>query len=151
MDLVTKALRAGEGRKFKAYQKRVVANMKALASGLEKTGVRIVSGGTDNHLALVDMTPLNMSGKKAETALDRVGITVNKNMIPFDTRKALVTSGIRVGTAAVTTRGMGESEMAEIAALIGRALQATDDEAAQRAILRDVHALCARFPLYAGH
>ena len=125
--------------------------MKALAAGLEKTGVRIVSGGSDNHLGLVDLTPLNMSGKKAETALDKVGITVNKNMIPFDQRKALVTSGIRVGTAAVTTRGMNESEMAEIAALIGRTLQATDDEAAQQEILREVHALCARFPLYAGH
>jgi glycine hydroxymethyltransferase len=139
------------GDEFKAYQKRVVANMKALAAGLEKTGVRIVSGGSDNHLGLVDLTPLNMSGKKAETALDKVGITVNKNMIPFDQRKALVTSGIRVGTAAVTTRGMNEAEMAEIAALIGRTLQATDDESAQQDILRQVHALCARFPLYAGH
>jgi glycine hydroxymethyltransferase len=100
---------------------------------------------------LVDVTPLGLTGKIAEQSLDKSGITVNKNMIPFDQRKALVTSGIRVGTAAVTTRGMGETEMAEIASLIGQALQATDDEQAQREILRQVHALCARFPLYAEH
>jgi glycine hydroxymethyltransferase len=136
------------GEDFKAYQRQVVTNMKALAAGLEKTGVRIVSGGTDNHLALIDLTPINISGKKVETTLDAVGITVNKNMIPFDTRKALVTSGIRVGTAAVTTRGMGEAQMDEIAELIGRAFQVGDDEDAKAAIRRDVNALCARFPLY---
>lgn len=136
----------GDG--FKAYQRQVVKNMATLAEALKDTGVRIVSGGTDNHLALVDLTPVQMSGKKAETALDAVGITVNKNMIPFDTRKALVTSGIRVGTAAVTTRGMGEPEMERIAALIGRALRAGDNDAEKDAIRADVHALCARFPLY---
>lgn len=133
---------------FKVYQGQVLVNMKSLAAGLQEIGIRIVSGGTDNHLALCDMTPRGISGKKTETLLDAVGITVNKNMIPFDTRKALVTSGIRVGTAAMTTRGMGEPEMGEIACLMGRALDAGDDDAAKAAILSDVHHLCARFPLY---
>jgi glycine hydroxymethyltransferase len=133
---------------FKTYQKHVLTNMQALVTGLQEIGIRIVSGGTDNHLALCDMTPRGISGKKTETLLDAVGITVNKNMIPFDTRKALVTSGIRVGSAAMTTRGMGEAEMREIASLMGRALDAGNDETAKAAVLSDVHSLCARFPLY---
>lgn len=133
---------------FKAYQQNVIDNMKSLAVGLQEIGIRLVSGGSDNHVVLCDMTPKGISGKKAETLLDAVGITVNKNMIPFDTRKALVTSGIRVGTAAVTTRGMGEDEMGEIACLMGRTLDAGDDEAAKAEIRGDVEALCKRFPLY---
>ena len=133
---------------FKEYQKRVVANMKVLADGLAGGGLRIVSGGTDNHLALVDLTPTGISGKKAETLLDSVGITVNKNMIPFDTRKALVTSGIRVGTAAMTTRGMGEPEMRVIADLIVRALGSKDDETALADVRNEAKALCRAFPLY---
>ncbi|NMC81367.1 MAG: serine hydroxymethyltransferase [Armatimonadetes bacterium] len=133
---------------FKEYQKRVVANMKVLADGLAGGGLRIVSGGTDNHLALVDLTPTGISGKKAETLLDSVGITVNKNMIPFDTRKALVTSGIRVGTAAMTTRGMGEPEMRVIADLIVRALGSKDDESALDSVRNEAKALCRAFPLY---
>ncbi|HEY3414732.1 MAG TPA: serine hydroxymethyltransferase [Armatimonadota bacterium] len=133
---------------FKAYQQGIIDNMKSLAIGLQEIGIRLVSGGTDNHLVLCDMTPRGISGKKAENLLDATGITVNKNMIPFDTRKALVTSGIRVGTAAVTTRGMGEDEMGEIACLIGRTLDAGDDDAAKAEIRADVRALCERFPLY---
>ncbi|HEY3265828.1 MAG TPA: serine hydroxymethyltransferase [Armatimonadota bacterium] len=136
------------GNDFKAYQKQVIVNMKALATGLELAGLRIVSGGTDNHLALVDLTETGVSGKKAENLLDAVGITVNKNMIPFDPRKPMVTSGIRVGTAAVTTRGMGEAEASEIASLIARTLKAADDEDAKASIRREVLSLCSRFPLY---
>jgi glycine hydroxymethyltransferase len=133
---------------FRSYQRQVVANMKVLADELKAGGLRIVSGGTDNHLILVDLTSTGMSGKKVETLLDSVGITVNKNMIPYDTRKALVTSGIRVGTAAVTTRGMGADEMREIASLILRTIAAADDESLKGAVRDEVRALCARFPLY---
>src|SRR5437667_2484140 len=107
---------------FAEYQRQIVRNAQALAGALERQGFRIVSGGTDNHLMLVDLTPRQITGKEAETALDQVGITVNKNLIPYDTQKPLVTSGIRIGTPAVTTRGMGEGEMREIASLIDDAL-----------------------------
>ncbi|MGQ9523216.1 MAG: serine hydroxymethyltransferase [Armatimonadota bacterium] len=134
---------------FAAYQQQIVRNAKALAEGLLSRGFRLVSGGTDNHLMLVDLTPKDMTGRDAEKALDAVGITVNKNLIPFDTRKPLVTSGIRIGTPAVTTRGMKEPEMAVIARLIDEALQAFGDEAAQARVRGQVRELCASFPLFA--
>ena len=111
---------------FKAYAKQIVANARALAAALEKRGYRIVSGGTDNHNFLVDLTPKEMSGKKAQNTLDEAGITVNKNTIPFDTRSPFVTSGIRIGTPAITTRGFGPEDMDKIAGLMDRALSGED-------------------------
>jgi glycine hydroxymethyltransferase len=133
---------------YKAYAQQVVANAKALAEALIEKGFRLVSGGTDNHLMLVDLRPKGVTGKKAEHLLDRVGITVNKNAIPNDPEKPFVTSGIRIGTPAATTRGMKEAEMRQIADLIDRAIAAKDDEAALDAIKAEVQALTARFPLF---
>lgn len=133
---------------YKAYAEQVVANAKALAEALIAKGFRLVSGGTDNHLMLVDLRPKGVTGKKAEHLLDRVGITVNKNAIPNDPEKPFVTSGIRVGTPAATTRGMKEAEMRQIADLIDRAITSRDDEAALDAIKAEVHGLTARFPLF---
>lgn len=133
---------------YKAYAEQVVANAKALAEALIEKGFRLVSGGTDNHLMLVDLRPKGVTGKKAEHLLDRVGITVNKNSIPNDPEKPFVTSGIRVGTPAATTRGMKEAEMRQIADLIDRAITSRDDEAALDAIKAEVHALTDRFPLF---
>ncbi|MGC8833211.1 MAG: serine hydroxymethyltransferase [Armatimonadota bacterium] len=135
---------------FAEYQKQIVRNAKALAEALMSRGFRLVSGGTDNHLMLVDLTPKGITGRDAEQALDAVGITVNKNLIPFDTRKPLVTSGIRIGTPAVTTRGMKEPEMKEIARLIDEALKAMGDENAQAKVRAQVRELCASFPLFAA-
>jgi glycine hydroxymethyltransferase len=134
--------------KYKAYAQQVVANAKALAEALKEKGFRLVSGGTDNHLMLVDLRAKGITGKKAEQVLDRVGITVNKNAIPNDPEKPFVTSGIRIGTPAATTRGMKEAEMRQIADLIDRAIAARDDEAALDAIKAEVRALTARFPLF---
>lgn len=133
---------------FKRYQRQVKANARALASALQAEGFRLVSGGTDSHLMLIDLTPFNITGKLAQQTLDEVSITTNKNMIPYDTQKPFVTSGIRVGTPAVTTRGMREPEMTEIAALIARALRAHDDPAALEQVRRKVHALTRRFPVH---
>jgi glycine hydroxymethyltransferase len=130
---------------FKRYQAQVVRNARVLAAGLAEGGLRLVSGGTDNHLMLVDLTPAGITGKDA--ALDRVCITVNKNAIPFDSRSAFVTSGIRVGTPAVTTRGMGEAEMKQIAGFILRGVAAIGDEAKQAGLRREVLELTARFPV----
>jgi len=134
---------------FKVYQQQVVANAKALAASLLGEGFRLVSGGTDNHLMLVDVFAKGITGKAAEAALDRAGITVNKNTIPFDTNKPMVASGIRIGTPALTTRGMREPEMEEIGRLIARVLGKIDDETELAAVKRDVQKLCAQFPLYA--
>ncbi len=134
---------------YHAYIDRVVANASALCSAVGRRGFRIVSGGTDNHLFLVDVFSKGVTGKAAEKALEKAGITVNKNTIPFDTQKPFVASGIRVGTPAVTTRGMGLPEMETIADLIGRALDSRDDEVGLARIRQDVLALAARFPLYA--
>ncbi len=134
---------------YKAYAGQVVANAKRLAQAMMDRGFRLVTGGTDNHLMLVDLRPKNITGKAAEHLLDRVGITVNKNAIPNDPAKPMVTSGIRIGTPAVTTRGMKEAEMDLIAELIDRAIGAREDEAALDAIKAEVHALTARFPLVA--
>ncbi len=132
---------------FRAYQRQVVLNAKALAAGVAKHGYRIVSGGTDNHLMLVDLRPKEINGKQAEVALDRAGITVNKNAIPFDTYPIFKPGGIRLGTPAVTTRGMKEEEMLEIADLIAEALAARDDERALGGVRQQVQQLTRRFPL----
>jgi glycine hydroxymethyltransferase len=133
---------------FRAYQQQIVKNAARLAQALAGAGFRLVSGGTDNHLMLVDVFSRGLTGKVAEAALGRASITVNKNAIPFDTNPPMVASGIRVGTPAVTTRGMQEPEMDTIAALIGRALAAPDDAAVLQSVRADVEALCRKFPLY---
>jgi glycine hydroxymethyltransferase len=135
---------------FKVYQAQIVANAAALAATLIDEGFRLVSGGTDNHLMLVDVFKQGVTGKVAEAALDRAGITVNKNTIPFDTNSPMVASGIRIGTPALTTRGMKERDMEEVGRLIARALRAVEDEAALAAVKKDVGRLCERFPLYAS-
>jgi len=135
---------------FKSYQAQIVKNAKALAATLMDEGWRLVSGGTDNHLMLVDVFAKGITGKVAEKALDRAGITVNKNTIPFDTNSPMVASGIRIGTPALTTRGMKEPEMEQVGRLISRALAAVDDEARLAEVKRDVSKLCDRFPLYAA-
>jgi glycine hydroxymethyltransferase len=135
---------------FKEYQQRIVSNAKTLAAALQEEGLRIVTGGTDNHLFLVDLTPIQLTGKEAEAILGEVDITVNKNTIPFDTRSPMVSSGIRIGTPALTTRGMGTEEMKRIAVLIGAALKEKDNETEKERIRRDVRKLCSDFPLYAN-
>jgi glycine hydroxymethyltransferase len=132
---------------FRAYAKQIVANARALADGLMRRGLRLSSGGTDNHLMLVDFRGTELSGKVAQETLDVARITVNKNGVPFDPRSPFVTSGIRIGTPAVTSRGMQEAEMDVIADLIHRALQHVGDEPALRKIGDEVRDLCARFPL----
>jgi len=133
---------------FAAYQRQVVANAARLAAGLAAAGFRLVSGGTDNHLMLVDVFSKGITGKVAEAALGKAGITVNKNAIPFDQNKPMIASGIRIGTPAVTTRGMGEAEMDLVAELIARVLQSPDDDAALGRVRGEVEALCRKFPLY---
>jgi glycine hydroxymethyltransferase len=132
---------------FVAYQKRVVENAKTLASALARRGFRIVSGGTDNHLLMVDVGARGISGRDAEKVLEGAGLTVNKNTIPFDTRPPMVASGIRLGTPAVTTRGMGVEEMEVIGEAIARALEARDDASVQAEVRRTVAELCAAYPL----
>ncbi len=134
---------------FKEYAGQVVANAKTLAVELVKRGYNLVSGGTDNHLMLLDFTGTEITGKVAEATLERAGITVNKNAVPFDTRSPFVTSGVRIGTPATTTRGLREAEMVQVAKWIDRALNAIDDESALEAIRAEVKELCLRFPLYA--
>jgi glycine hydroxymethyltransferase len=143
------ALQEALGPAFAAYQRQIVANARALAEALQGAGLRLVSGGTDNHLMLVDLRPKKLTGKIAEAALGKAAITVNKNMIPFDPEKPMVTSGIRIGTPALTTRGMKEPEMARVGQLIGEALDHPDDEAALARVAGDVRALAHSFPLYA--
>ncbi|MGH7357972.1 MAG: serine hydroxymethyltransferase, partial [Candidatus Rokuibacteriota bacterium] len=133
---------------WRAYQRQIVANAKALATALVRLGYRLVTGGTDTHLMLVDLGPTGLTGKEAQEALDRAWITVNKNTIPFETRSPMVTSGIRVGTPAVTTRGMREPEMEAIAALIDRVVKARGDAKAEASVRVDVASLAGRFPLY---
>jgi glycine hydroxymethyltransferase len=135
---------------FKAYQQQTVRNAQALAQALSDAGFRIVSGGTDNHVFLVDVFSKGLTGKEAEKALDAAHITVNKNTIPFDTNPPLKASGIRLGTPALTTRGMGEGEMRTVAALIVEILQAPADDAVRARVREQVKQLTARFPLYAN-
>ena len=134
---------------FKAYQEQIVKNAKALAAALVKRGFKLTSGGTDNHLMLVDLSETPLTGKVAEEALDKAGITVNKNGIPFDTRSPFITSGIRIGTPAATTHGLKEAEMEEVAAFIADALANVDNEAKLAEVKGRVNALMKRFPLYA--
>jgi glycine hydroxymethyltransferase len=134
---------------FAVYQRQVVANAKALAAALTGEGFRLVSGGTDNHLMLIDVFAKGITGKVAEKALEKAGITVNKNTIPFDKNSPMVASGIRLGTPALTTRGMKEPEMAEVGRLIAAALSAVEDETRLAQVKTEVSTLCDRFPLYA--
>jgi glycine hydroxymethyltransferase len=131
---------------FKEYQKQIIANAAALADALMQRGFQLVSGGTDNHLMLIDLRNKGITGKYAEGRLDSIGITVNKNAVPFDTEKPFITSGMRIGTPAVTSRGMKETQMSEIADIIAEAL--SDDNADLEAMKARVSALCAQFPLY---
>ncbi|MBY0277138.1 serine hydroxymethyltransferase [Candidatus Binatia bacterium] len=133
---------------FKAYQAQVVKNARALAAGLTSRGFRLVSGGTDNHLLLMDLRKTEITGKVAQETLDLARITANRNTVPFETRSPFVTSGLRMGTPTVTTRGMREPEMDEIADLIARGLASVGDPAALAKIAEDTTALCRRFPLY---
>jgi glycine hydroxymethyltransferase len=133
---------------FKNYARQIVKNAKVLASELMAEGFTLISGGTDNHLILVDLRNKNVTGKEAETALDEAGITVNKNMIPYDPRSPFDPSGIRLGSPAVTTRGMKESEMKEIGKLISKAVAHHQDEAALRKIRGEVRELCRDFQVY---
>jgi glycine hydroxymethyltransferase len=134
---------------YKKYAGQIIKNTQALAQGLLKNGFRLVSGGTDNHLVLVDLRPKKITGKIAEQTLDEVGITVNKNTIPFDPEKPFVTSGIRIGTPALTTRGLKEREMSLIADLIGQVLSNVTDDKVKQAVKGQVKELCRQFPLYA--
>jgi glycine hydroxymethyltransferase len=134
---------------FAAYQRRIISNAKALSIALMDLGYDLVSGGTDNHLMLVDLTRQGVTGKEAEESLVKAGITVNKNTIPFETRSPFVTSGVRIGVPAVTTRGMNEEEMRLIATLIDRAVKARSDDPALERIKLEVRALCERHPFYA--
>jgi glycine hydroxymethyltransferase len=133
---------------FKAYARQTVANARALAEALLGAGVDLVSGGTDTHLVLVDLRRLRITGKDAEAALERAGITVNKNTIPFDPEKPFVTSGVRIGTPALTTRGMGEEEMRLIGRLIARVLREPGSESVLTAVRGEAQALGRSFPLY---
>lgn len=135
---------------FKKYARQIIDNAKALAEALLAGGLKLVSGGTDNHLLLVDVTPLGIGGKLAEQALDRCGITINKNMIPFDERKPVDPSGIRVGTPALTTRGMGTDEMRTIGKWILEALRAPEDDAVLNRIRAEIRTLCQQFPVPAA-
>jgi glycine hydroxymethyltransferase len=133
---------------FRQYAADVVTNAQALAAALAEEGFRIVSGGSDNHLMLVDLRPFGVTGKVAQEALDRAGVTCNKNAIPNDPEKPFVTSGLRLGTAAVTTAGMGPGEMAEIASMIGRVLRGPDDEAVATDVREQANRLCSKFTPY---
>jgi glycine hydroxymethyltransferase len=133
---------------FAAYQKQIIANAKRLSAALSGAGFRLVSGGTDNHLMLVDVFSKGITGKLAEAALGKAGITVNKNAIPFDQNPPMVASGVRIGTPAVTTRGMKEAEMDAIAEFITRALKTPEDDRALGMVRAEVEALCQKFPLY---
>ena len=134
---------------FKGYCEQIVRNASVLADSLSDSGFEIVSGGTDNHLFLLSLVGRDISGKDAQAALEQAGVTANKNMVPFDPRKPMVTSGVRIGTPAVTTRGMSEKEMVKASSFITRALEGYRDESALRAVREDVEKLCRRFPLYA--
>jgi glycine hydroxymethyltransferase len=153
--IAAKAVAFGEALRddFKIYQTQVIANAKVLAETLQNQGLRIVSGGTDNHLMLVDvfMDGKGITGKVAEKALDEVHITVNKNTIPFDQNKPFITSGIRLGTPALTTRGMKETEMRQIGELIASLIREPESEDVKTRVRKDVKELTAKFPLYASH
>ena len=148
--IMAKAVAFGEvlSGSFKTYAQQVIKNAKTLADELIKYDFDVVSGGTDNHLMLIDLTNKEISGKKAEIAIEKAGITVNKNMVPFDTKSPFVTSGIRVGTPAATTRGMKETEMKKIAEIINAAVINYEDDSKLGALTEEVKQLCSGFPLY---
>lgn len=148
--IAAKAVAFGEALSddFKAYSEKVVANARKLASALEKEGINLVSNGTDNHLVLLDLQSLDLTGKVAEKALDDIGITTNKNTIPFDPQSPFVTSGLRIGTAAVTSRGFGEAEMEEIASIIGDVLKQHENADALQKAAKRVQELTDKFPMY---
>lgn len=133
---------------FADYARQIVDNARSLGAELKERGYDLVSGGTDNHLLLIDLRNKGLTGKEAETALEAAGITANKNMVPFDDKSPFVTSGLRLGTPAMTTRGFGTDEFAHVAVLIDRVLQDPEDEGVQATIEREVNALCDQFPLY---
>ncbi|AJF06448.1 serine hydroxymethyltransferase [Geoalkalibacter subterraneus] len=143
------AFKEAQTDEFKAYAAQVVKNAKALADALSERNFNLVSGGTDNHLMLLDFTGTELTGKVAEATLEQAGITVNKNAVPFDTRSPFVTSGVRIGTPATTTRGFKEAEMVQIADWIRRALDNIDNEQQLKSIRNEVEDLCRQFPLYA--
>jgi len=149
--IAAKAVALGEALKpdFRTYQQHVLANAKTMAATLAKRGLRIVSGGTDSHLFLLDLRPKNVTGKDAEAALGRAHITVNKNAIPNDPQKPMVTSGVRIGSPAMTTRGFRKPEAEQLANLIADVLDRPDDAASLARVAGEVKALCARFPVYA--
>jgi glycine hydroxymethyltransferase len=142
------AFREAQTPAWRSYQGHIVKNARALAEAMLARGYRLVSGGTDTHLLLVDLTPKGITGKDAQEALDRAWITVNKNGIPFDTKGPMVTSGVRIGTPAVTTRGMAEVEMVQIAGLMDRVLSNLGNSSVEAAVRSDVQELTSRFPLY---
>ena len=148
--IAAKAVAFGEALQdsFKAYAGQIVTNAQRLAESLQKEGLKLVSGGTDNHLLLVDVQTLGLTGKVAEKVLDEIGITVNKNTIPYDPQSPFVTSGIRIGTAAVTSRGFGEAEMDEIASIIAFTLKNHEDAAKLEEAAGRVEALTSKFTLY---
>jgi glycine hydroxymethyltransferase len=149
--IAAKAVAFGEALspEFAGYQRQILANASALAGALLEAGCKLVSGGTDNHLMLLDFTDTEITGKEAAIALDKAGITVNKNTVPFETRSPFVTSGIRLGTPALTTRGMRVAEMRKIAAWIVEALDSRDNESRLTALRGKVEKFARRFPLYA--
>ena len=142
------ALKEALSPEFNIYQQQIVKNAQALARDLIDKGFRLTSDGTDNHLMLVDLRKSELTGKVAQEILDKAHITVNRNAVPFDTRSPFVTSGIRIGTPAVTTRGMKENEMYAIADFISRALSHVNDDGALRGIAGEVAELCKKFPVY---
>ena len=142
------AFKEALSNEFRTYQEQVVKNAQRLAAELIKRGFKIVSGGTDNHLMLVDLTGNHATGKEAEEALDLAGITVNKNAVPYDERPPAVTSGIRLGAPCVTTRGMGEEEMVEIADIIAAVLKNRNNPDEMKRLNNRVRTLCRRFPIY---
>jgi glycine hydroxymethyltransferase len=150
--IAAKAVAFGEAAQpeFRDYARQIVVNAQALAAGLAGEGFRLVSGGTDNHLMLVDLRTFDeeCTGKVAQEVLDRAGITLNKNTIPDDPRSPFVTSGVRIGTASVTTQGMEAADMAEIASLIARALRHRDDDRALAEVRSEVNVLCGKYPPY---
>jgi glycine hydroxymethyltransferase len=145
------ALKEAMAPEFREYQAQIVRNAKAMAEAIARRGFRLVSGGTDNHLFLVNLKDTPMTGKDAQEALDRVAITVNKNTVPFETRSPFVTSGIRAGTPAITSRGMKEREMERIGNLIADILEAPADAAVQKRVSASVREICEAFPLYRNH
>lgn len=142
------ALKNAMSNEFKEYQSQIIRNTKRLSSCMEKRGYRMVSGGTDNHLFLVDLSNKGITGNDAQEALEKSGIMVNKNLIPFDTKSPNVTSGIRIGTPAITTRGMKENEMELVCDFIDKALKEIDNESLHLNIREQIKALCKKFPFY---